>query len=183
MPFTEAKTRLQDRPQPMPVEMGSPDLSSSAHVILYQHLNLFWDSRRALAKAILAGLVIGLLIALSIPARYESTAELMPPDNQSGSGLAMLAALTSKSGTGGLGAIAGDLLGVKSSGALFVGVLGSKTVQDRISQRFDLKKIYSVKLEEDTQPPIIPPLRKTVQAGHHLHHCNRSRSRPSLRHF
>jgi capsule polysaccharide export protein KpsE/RkpR len=73
----------------------------------------------------------------------------MPPDNQSGSGLAMLAALTGKAG--GLGAIAGDLLGTKSSGALFVGVLGSKTVQDRISKQFDLKKVYSVKLEEDAR--------------------------------
>jgi hypothetical protein len=63
----------------------------------------------------------------------------MPPDNQSSSGLAMLAALSGKAGA--LGSVAGDLLGAKSSGALFVGVLSSKTVQDRISEQFDLKKV------------------------------------------
>lgn len=62
----------------------------------------------------------------------------------------MLAALSAKTG-GGLGSVAGDLLGVKSSGALFVGILKSRTVQDRIVERFDLKKVYSVKLNEDAR--------------------------------
>jgi capsule polysaccharide export protein KpsE/RkpR len=78
----------------------------------------------------------------------------MPPDSQSGSGLAMLAALTSKGGATSNnvgGAIAGDLLGMKSSGALFVGVLGSRTVQDRVVNRFDLRKVYAVKLVEDAR--------------------------------
>jgi len=60
----------------------------------------------------------------------------MPPDSQSNTGMMMLGALTAKSGGSNLGAMAGDLLGVKSSGALFVGVLGSRTVQDRLIERF-----------------------------------------------
>ncbi len=51
----------------------------------------------------------------------------MPPDSQSGSGIAMLAALSAKDG--GLGAVAVDLLGLKSSGALFIVVLRSQTSQ------------------------------------------------------
>jgi capsule polysaccharide export protein KpsE/RkpR len=47
--------------------------------------------------------------------------------------------------------VAGDLLGVKSSGALFVGILRSRTVEDRLVDRFQLKKVYSVKLEEDAR--------------------------------
>jgi capsule polysaccharide export protein KpsE/RkpR len=74
----------------------------------------------------------------------------MPPDNQTNSGLAMLASLTAKTG-GGLGGVAGDLLGMKSSGALFVGVLRSRTVEDRISGRFQLKKVYGIKLEQDVR--------------------------------
>src|SRR5262249_15748077 len=49
---------------------------------------------------------------------------------------------------GGLGAFAGDLLGMKSSGALFIGILRSRTVEDRLIQRFDLKKIYWTNLDE-----------------------------------
>jgi uncharacterized protein involved in exopolysaccharide biosynthesis len=112
---------------------------------------LLWKNRRFLARAIVAGLCVGLAVAFLIPARYESTVQLMPPDNQSG-GLAMLAALTSKAGGGsGLGAVAGDLLGVKSTGALFVGILKSRTVQDRLVDRFQLKKVYSVKHTEDAR--------------------------------
>ena len=114
---------------------------------------LLWKNRRFLAQAIFAGLCVGLVVALLIPSRYESTVQLMPPDSQSG-GLAMLAALTAKAGGGsggGLGAVAGDLLGVKSSGALFVGILKSRTLQDRLIDRFQLKKVYSVKHTEDAR--------------------------------
>jgi uncharacterized protein involved in exopolysaccharide biosynthesis len=116
-------------------------------------LRLLWMDRRFLGKALAAGLLIGCAIAFLIPSRYESSVQLMPPDNQSSSGLAMIAGLASKGGSSGsnVGAIAGDLLGMKSSGALFVGVLGSRTVQDRIINRFDLRKVYSVKLVEDAR--------------------------------
>jgi capsule polysaccharide export protein KpsE/RkpR len=79
----------------------------------------------------------------------------MPPDDQSGSGLAMLAAFAGKgssssSSGGGLGAslggsmgsMAGDLLGLKSSGALFMDMLGGETIQDGVIRRFDLRKVY-----------------------------------------
>ena len=74
----------------------------------------------------------------------------MPPDGQSNSGMAMLGALMAKT-SGGLGAVAGDLLGVKSSGALFIGILRSRTVEDRLIERFDLKKVYRTKLELDAR--------------------------------
>jgi len=115
------------------------------------HLRLLFGERRFLGKAFLAGLVVGCLVAFVIPARYEATVQLMPPDSQSTTGAAMLAALTAKAGNSNLGGLAGDLLGIKSSGALFIGVLSSRTVQDRLIDRFQLKKVYSVKLEEDAR--------------------------------
>jgi capsule polysaccharide export protein KpsE/RkpR len=76
----------------------------------------------------------------------------MPPDSQSSPGMAMIAALTAKAtgglGTGALGTFAGDLLGIKSSGALFAGILRSRTVQDGLVEKFDLKKVYWVSLDE-----------------------------------
>lgn len=111
---------------------------------------LFWERRKFLRNSFAVGFSLGLFVAFLIPVRYESTVQLMPPDNQSSSGMAMLAALTAKTG-GALGSVAGDVLGVKSSGALFVGILRSRTVQDRLVQRFNLKKVYSLKLEEDAR--------------------------------
>jgi uncharacterized protein involved in exopolysaccharide biosynthesis len=150
------KTQVEDPPQVMTGEIATATESlhfSDLRAKVFGQLLLLWGRRRYLGKAFLAGLVTGCLVAFLIPARYESSAQLMPPDNQSGSGLAMLAALTAKSGGGGggLGAVAGDLLGVKSSGALFVGILSSRTVEDRLVERFQLKKVYSVQLEEDAR--------------------------------
>jgi len=111
---------------------------------------LVWTHRALLRKALLIGLAAGVLIALLIPSRYESTVQLMPPDSQSNSGMAMLAALASKT-SGGIGAIAGDVLGIKSSGSLFIGILRSRTVEDRLVDRFQLKKVFGTKLDEDAR--------------------------------
>jgi capsule polysaccharide export protein KpsE/RkpR len=114
-------------------------------------LSFLWKRRRVIRKAALFGLVAGIILAFAIPARYESTTQLMPPDNQSSSGLAMLAALTTKSGTGGLAPLANDLLGMKSTGALFVGILSSATVQDRLIERFNLQHTYRARYIEDAR--------------------------------
>jgi len=102
---------------------------------------LLWESRRFLGRALACGLAASVLLAFAIPKRYDSTTRLMPPDSQSGSGLAMLAAMAGKGGLG-MGSLAGDLLGMRNSGALFVDILRSRTVEDRIVGRFDLRKVY-----------------------------------------
>jgi uncharacterized protein involved in exopolysaccharide biosynthesis len=116
---------------------------------------LLWERRGFLWRAAVWGLVISTVIAFLIPKRYESTTRLMPPDSQSTAGIAMMAALAGAGGgpgTGsGLSALAGDLLGTKSSGALFVDILSGRTVQDGIINRFDLRKVYWDKYWEDAR--------------------------------
>lgn len=113
-------------------------------------LRMLWQQRRFLLAAAALVALLGVLAAFILPKKYESTTQLMPPDSQSTSGMALLAALGSK-GAGGLSSLAGDFLGVKSNGALFVGVLRSRTVQDRIVDRFDLKHVYGVKLDKSAR--------------------------------
>ena len=120
------------------------------------YFRLLWEHRGLLSRLSMYGLLASTLIAFLIPSRYESTARLMPPDNQGGSGLATaVAALSSGvsggNGGGGLGAIAGDLLGSKSTSELFVGILSSRTVKDKLIQQFDLKKIYWDRRMEDAR--------------------------------
>ena len=107
-------------------------------------LRLLWEHRRFLFRMAALGLAAATVIAFLIPARYESTTRLMPPDDQSGSAFAMAAALSGRL-PGGLGAIAGDVLGIKSSGALFTGILVSRTVQDSLITKFDLLNVYGTK--------------------------------------
>jgi capsule polysaccharide export protein KpsE/RkpR len=152
VPQTGTKSQIEESPQPIAEEMNLEEVSSyELRAKAVGQLRLLWGERRFLGKAFLTGLVVGCLVAFLIPARYEASVQLMPPDTQSTTGLAMMAALTAKAGNSNLGGLAGDLLGIKSSGALFVGVLGSRTVQDRLVERFQLRKVYSIRLEEDAR--------------------------------
>src|SRR5216684_8275248 len=138
-------------PQPDFGEVSSPEVSSqNSRGISVLRLRLLWKERRFLNRAAAAGLLLGTLFAFLLPKKFESTTQLMPPDSQSSSGMAMLAALSAKTGNG-LGAFAGDLLGVKSSGALFIGILRSHTVEDRLVERFELKRVYWTKLDENAR--------------------------------
>jgi capsule polysaccharide export protein KpsE/RkpR len=148
MTQTAAKPQTETDPRFVIEVPSDPEQrDSSASEFLFKRMRLLWENRQPLYRAAVAGLVFGALIAFLIPKRYESTTQLMPPDNQSSSGMAMLAALTAKTGTG-LGAFAGDLLGVKSSGALFIGILRSRTVEDRLVEEFHLKRVYGVNLDQ-----------------------------------
>jgi uncharacterized protein involved in exopolysaccharide biosynthesis len=111
---------------------------------------LLWDRRRFFLRATAIGLIVSTIIAFLIPKSYTSTTQLMPPDPQSTSGVAMMAAMAAKAG-GAMGGVAGDLLGLKSSGALFIGVLRSQTSQDRLIQQFDLRKVYGTRLVIDAR--------------------------------
>ena len=111
---------------------------------------LLWANRRLLRTALLLGLIVGAVLSLLTPPLYVSNVQLMPPDSRSTSGTAMLAALLAR-GQGSLGSLIGEGLGAQSSGALFIGVLRSRTLEDRLVNRFNLTTIYRDKLEEDAR--------------------------------
>jgi capsule polysaccharide export protein KpsE/RkpR len=139
---------------PGPVEI--PASKSFRPDLFLGRIRLLGRERAFLYRVTGWGLVLSLAAAFLIPKEYESTVRLMPPDNQSSSAMAMMAALSGKAGAGlgsvgSVGSVAGDLLGLKSSGELFVGVLESRTVQDRLIDRFDLRRVYRKRLWEDTR--------------------------------
>ena len=106
-----------------------------------------WESRKVLGKFAAWGAVLTAVIAILIPSQYESITRLMPPDPPQGQGMAMLASVVGRmSGSlGGLGSLGSELLGAKNSGDLFVAVLFSRTVQDDLINKFDLRRIYGVR--------------------------------------
>ena len=148
------QTAAKQQPEiPLPVkgEPSLPEMSvGDAREWQADQLRLLWGRRRFFFRAAAVGLLVSILVAFLIPKSYTSTTQLMPPDPQSTSGMAMMAAMVAKAG-GGLAGMAGDLLGVKSSGALFIGVLRSQTSQDRLVEEFDLKKVYGTRLVIDTR--------------------------------
>ena len=140
---------VADRAEPTPPPMEPVKAQKS----LLPFLQLFWANRRFLLRTGMYAIVASTLIVFLIPVRYQSVTRLMPPDGQSGSGLGILAAMAGRTGAGlgGLEGLAGDFLGVKSSGALFVGVLNSDTVQDALINKYQLKRLYHDSKIEDAR--------------------------------
>ena len=137
-PVRQPSTDLPDRETH--VTAAPPEVVETEGSTL-AYLRLLWANRRWFSWVVLYSIIASTLISLSVPPRYDSTARLMPPDNQSGSGLAMAAAAMSGA-SGSLGGIASDFLGLKSTSDVFVGILSSRTVQDKLIEQFDLKKLY-----------------------------------------
>jgi capsule polysaccharide export protein KpsE/RkpR len=135
----------------VPVRRRGPELSESSSGMLtppetrdvgLAYLRLLWNHRRPFSRVAMYAALTSAVLALLIPVRYESTTRLMPPDKKASSGLAMAAAAMSGA-AGGLGELAGDLLGNSSTTDVSVGVLGSRTVQDNLVRQFELQKVYS----------------------------------------
>ena len=102
-------------------------------VLLVLAKNKMWILKITLAVALLA-----LIVSLLLPKMYTATTTVLPPQQNQSSVTAML---------GQLGAIAGlgsADLGLKNPDDLFVAMLGSRTIEDRLIDRFDLRRVYSV---------------------------------------
>jgi capsule polysaccharide export protein KpsE/RkpR len=143
MPLSEAERDLLrseanegQLPKPSPRWLGWTDA-------LY-HL---WLQRRQIVRWVILGFILSLFVAWRLP-KYESTAQIMPPDS-GGSGLASLLPALSKSP--GLVGMAGDMMGMKSTSAVFAKVLESRTVQDHLIDRFELRKKYGTPYSEDAR--------------------------------
>jgi capsule polysaccharide export protein KpsE/RkpR len=108
-----------------------------------------WQRRRWLTMVTGIGLLLATGIALLIPNKYTSTAQLMPPDAQSLSSPSMLSALV---GAGSIApSLTGGLMSTRTPAGTFIGILGSQTAQDDIINRFDLRRVYYRKLYVDTR--------------------------------
>lgn len=111
-----------------------------------------WSRRVNIALWAAMGLTFSVVLAYRI-CKFPATAQLMPPESGSSGSLAQLAmpAILKSPGLAGLAGMAGDVLGGKSTGALFIKVLQSRTVEDSLIDRFDLRKHYHKTYFEDTR--------------------------------
>lgn len=110
---------------------------------------LFLRHRWFLLRGALAGVIVFAVVALLIPSRYESVAQLMPPD-QSNSAAGMLLGAAAERAQSLVG-LPADLLGAKTSSALFTKILTSQTAEDGLIRRFDLRRVYRVRYWESAR--------------------------------
>lgn len=82
------------------------------------------------------GAIMSAGISLALPNVYQAGATLLPPQQQQSGAAAMLSQLS------GLAGPAAGVAGIKNPNDLYIGMLKSRTVADRIVSRFNLKKVY-----------------------------------------
>lgn len=82
---------------------------------------------------------------LLLPASYTSKAMVMLPQQQSSGAAALLGQIS------GMGAVAGNLSGLKNPNDLYVGLLQSQTIADKLIERFSLKTRYQVGTFDDAR--------------------------------
>jgi tyrosine-protein kinase Etk/Wzc len=88
---------------------------------------------------------VALIVALLLPKWYTATAKIMPPQQSQSNAVAIL---------GQLGVLAGGAsqsLGLKNPSDIYVAILKSRTVADRLIERFDLRTIYDEELLLDAR--------------------------------
>ena len=88
------------------------------------------------------------LISLVLPKEYTATVTLLPPQQ----GSSMAASLLSQiGGLGGVATLAGGGLGLKNPNDIYVAILKSRTLEDKMIQRFGLMKAYRTKYLSDAR--------------------------------
>lgn len=91
--------------------------------------------------AAIAAAVLSLVLAPT----YRSTATLLPPQQAQSSAAALLSQL------GGAAGMMAGAAGLKNPNDLYVGMLKSRTVADKLVQRFSLMKVYETTSPEKTR--------------------------------
>lgn len=101
--------------------------------------------KKTILKVTIAVAVITAIIVFLLPSTYTATASILPPEQKQSTLSAMLGQLGSISG------LSDSDLGFKNPGDLFIGMLHSRTIQDRLIDKFDLRKVYRVKRYQDAR--------------------------------
>jgi uncharacterized protein involved in exopolysaccharide biosynthesis len=112
---------------------------------IIRFLRLCWVSRRIFFGILATGILVSLLYALLLPNVYTSTTTLMPPDSVS-SNSNLMGLLSS---VGPIASAGSAALGIKTPGAVFVGIMGSQTVKESLVKQFDLVHHYKMRFIED----------------------------------
>lgn len=113
-------------------------------VMLIDLLTQFARRKRLIGEITGAFLLIGVLLCVALPLRYTAAAKLMPPQ-QTGSATTFLVSQMTGSGASSLTALAGGGLTMKNPNDLYIGLLESRPIADRIVRRFGLSTIYRTK--------------------------------------
>jgi uncharacterized protein involved in exopolysaccharide biosynthesis len=115
-------------------------------------LRLLLKRKKFVIGVPLIAAIAAALISLALPDVYKAGTKLLPPQQAQSGAAALLSQL------GGVAGAAAGVAGIKNPNELYVGMLRSRTVADKLIATYDLKAVYDTKslekarriLEENT---------------------------------
>jgi uncharacterized protein involved in exopolysaccharide biosynthesis len=146
-----------ETPQP---ELNEPDDSPPApplaghgaeegdEISLLDLLIVLAERKRVILWVTAVFAILAIVVSLLLPQRYTATVTLLPPQQNTSMGAALASQLGSM---GGVAALAGGSLGLKSPNDMFVAMLKSRTVEDAMVQRFGLMQEYHKRYLSDAR--------------------------------
>lgn len=119
--------------------------------------------KRFITRFVLGAAVLATIVSLLLPKQYEAKVVLLPPQQSSSVGSALLGQIGSIGTLGSLASLAGGSLGLKNPADMYVSLLTSRTVEDSLIQRFGLMQRYHDKRLSDARKDL--ERRTTAVAG------------------
>ena len=123
---------------------------SQTEVSLLDITVLLVAHKRFIVRFVLGAAVLAIVIVLLLPVRYEAKIVLLPPQQNSSIGSALLGQMGNLGALGSLSSLAGGL-GLKTPADMYVSLLTSRTVADAMIQRFGLMAEYHKKRMSDAR--------------------------------
>ena len=136
--------------EPVTTEESASASRSQTEVSLLDITVLLVAHKRFIVRFVLGAAVLAVVIALLLPVRYEAKIVLLPPQQNSSIGSALLGQMGNLGALGSLGSLAGGL-GLKTPADMYLSLLTSRTVEDAMIQRFGLMAEYHLKRMSDTR--------------------------------
>lgn len=122
-----------------------------SEINLLDFLLVFLKRKRLIIGCTLGAAIVTAIFSLIISPVYRAETRILPFQQRSGS--------VEVVGAEGLEGLGRSLFGIKTTNDLYMGLLKTRTVLDRIIDRFDLMKVYKAKMREDARQILIHALK------------------------
>jgi uncharacterized protein involved in exopolysaccharide biosynthesis len=119
--------------------------SPDDEINLLDQLIVFAKHKKMIMLVTFAAALLAIGYSLLMPNIYTGTAKILPPQSSQSSSVnaIMLSQL------GGLGGGAGGALGLNDPNSLYIAMLKSRNIMEKIARRFDLQMVYEAKTMTD----------------------------------
>jgi uncharacterized protein involved in exopolysaccharide biosynthesis len=125
------------------------DLSPQEEISLLDLFIVIVRHRWLIFKITACTVGAAIILSLLLPIKYTATTSILPPQQGSSAGSALMAQLNNSLGS--VASLAGGSLGLKNPNDLQVAMLKSQTVEDAMVDRFHLVDLFKLKYKSDAR--------------------------------